>query len=128
MNNLQCMHVVFGCCEGNFHDRVVGPYRNDLHAASRITLLRLLRPSDCSAEMAFEQVALPWTVPSVKQTRSAMASPLPVPPTANTETNDVRCSQPAPYHESHDGNRSGAESEAIANWQASVRAANSTRK
>ena len=56
INNLQCMHVVFGCCKDSLYDRVHDLYRNNVHTASRLTVLRSLQQRDLSGEFNFEVV------------------------------------------------------------------------
>lgn len=56
MNNLQCVHVVFGCCKDSLYDNLLELYRNNVHAASQFTLLPSLHQRDISGEVAFEAV------------------------------------------------------------------------
>ena len=62
MNNLQCVHVVFGCCNDSLYDSLLELYSDKVHAASRFTLLPSLHQRDLSGEVTFE------TVLSAKQT------------------------------------------------------------
>ena len=70
MNNLQCVHVAFGCCKDSLYDSVLELYRNDVHAASRLTLLRSIYQRDLSGEVTLEVV-----LPANETTRSASGPP-----------------------------------------------------
>ena len=56
MNNMQCGHVVFGCCKGSLYDGVLELYRNNVHTVSRFTLLGSLQQRDISGDFHIEVV------------------------------------------------------------------------
>ena len=56
MNNLQCVHVLFGCCKDSLYDSVLEQYQNDIHAAARFSMLRSLYQRDLSGEVTLDVV------------------------------------------------------------------------
>ena len=127
MNNLQCVHVVFGCCKDSFYDSVLELYHNDVHAASRFTLLRSLYQRDPSGEVTLE------VVPSAKETtRSAPGLPktsvdLPAWHMLSPSSDDTKESH-TDFHYHPSSSSHFREKETSAGGQASANAANRAGK
>ena len=128
MNNLQCVYVIFGCCEDSLYDRVLELYRNNIHAASRFTILRSLHQRDLSGEVTLEVVL------SVKGTTTSASGPrktpadLPAWRLPSPSSDDTKELHTDFHYHSSSWSRSRGKKERIADWQASANAANGAGK
>lgn len=126
MNNLQCEYVVFGCCEGSLYNRVLELYHNNIHTASRFTLLRSLQQRDISGEFKFEVVFSAKQKTASKFGREDIPKILPPWHMSSSSSNNMGESHTHFDRHSSSRNHSRGKKDGHAAWQGSANAANGT--
>ena len=124
MNNLQCGYVVFGCCKDSLYDGVLELYRNNVHTASRFTLVRSLQQRDLSGEFTFEEsFSAERTTPSGSG-REDIPMSLPARHVSSSSCEDMKELHTHDNHPPSSQNHSRGKKDALAAWQGSANADN----
>ena len=59
VNNVQCKHLIFGCCHNSAYAGLLEPYTFNPFAASSITLLKSYEDKTCFEDLPFESIEFP---------------------------------------------------------------------
>ena len=126
LNNLQCGHVVLGCCKDSLYSRVLELSHDNVHTTFRFTLLRSLQQRDLSGEFNFEVVF------SAKQKTASKSGqvdiPTTLPPWHMSSSSSDNTGELHTHFDRHSSSRdhSLGKKDALAAWQGSVNEANGT--
>ena len=124
MNNMQCGHVVFGCCKGSLYDGVLELYRNNVHTVSRFTLLGSLQQRDISGDFHIEVVFSAKQTSTSESGRREIPTNLPAWHKLSPSGDNTKEFHTEFDHHSSSRSHSSGKKDALAAWQGSANAAN----
>lgn len=126
MNNLQCGYVFFGCCNDSLYDGVLELYRNNVHTASRFTLVRSLQQRDLSGEFNFEVIFSTKRTTTSGSGREEVPTNLPTWHVSSSSSENTKELHINYDHHPSSQNHSRGKKDALAAWQGAANAVNGT--